>query len=67
MILARITKALRNQNWRYGKWPDGEELYDLRKDPQEKSNLAHGKGHKERLEGFRRVLASKQKLFEANP
>ena len=63
----KLGYALRNQNWRYGKWPDGEELYDLRKDPQEKSNLAHGKGHKERLEGFRRVLASKQKLFEANP
>jgi iduronate 2-sulfatase len=63
----KLGYALRNQNWRYGKWPDGEELYDLRKDPQEKSNLAHGKGHNERLEGFRRVLASKQKLFEANP
>lgn len=53
--------ALRNQRWRYGKWPDGEELYNLRVDPEEKRNLA-GKPHvAERLEQFRKLLAEKQK------
>lgn len=54
--------ALRNQRWRYGKWPDGEELYNLTKDPEEKNNLA-GKEHlKERLEEFREALRTRQKL-----
>ena len=55
--------ALRNQNWRYGKWPDGEELYNLRTDPQEKNNLAKKDHLRERLEDFRDILAEKQKLF----
>ena len=58
--------ALRNQNWRYGKWPDGEELYNLRTDPQEKNNLAQKNHLKERLQGFREILAEKQNLFEKN-
>ncbi len=58
--------ALRNQNWRYGKWPDGEELYNLRTDPQEKNNLAQKDHLKERLEDFRDILAEKQNLFEKN-
>jgi hypothetical protein len=32
--------ALRNQGWRYAKWPDGEKLYNLTLDPEEKNNLA---------------------------
>jgi hypothetical protein len=55
---------LRNQNWRYGKWPDGEELYNLRNDPQEKNNLAQKDHIKERLEEFRSILQEKQKLIE---
>ena len=58
--------ALRNQNWRYGKWPDGEELYNLRLDPQEQNNLAQKEHLKERLEDFRDILAEKQKLFGKN-
>ncbi len=58
--------ALRNQNWRYGKWPDGEELYNLRIDPQEKNNLAQKDHLKERLQDFREILAEKQNLFEKN-
>ncbi len=58
--------ALRNQNWRYGKWPDGEELYNLRTDPQEKNNLAQKDHLKERLQDFREILAEKQNLFEKN-
>ncbi len=69
-VVTRGTKnlgyALRNQNWRYGKWPDGEELYNLRTDPQEKNNLAQKDHLKERLEDFRDILAEKQNLFEKN-
>ena len=56
--------ALRNQNWRYGKWPDGEELYNLRSDPQEKNNLAQKDHLKQRLLEFRKILAEKQENFE---
>ena len=58
--------ALRNQNWRYGKWPDGEELYNLRTDPQEKNNLAQKDHLKERLKDFSDILAEKQNLFGKN-
>jgi arylsulfatase A-like enzyme len=53
--------ALRNQRWRYGKWPDGEELYDLTADPKEKHNLASQSGLQKRLVAFRELLAEKQK------
>jgi len=52
--------ALRNQRWRYGKWPDGEELYNLVNDPQEKHNLAGVEKSKERLAEFRAHLKKKQ-------
>jgi arylsulfatase A-like enzyme len=52
--------ALRNQKWRYGKWPDGEELYNLTVDPEEKNNLATRENLKHRLEEFRRVLKIRQ-------
>jgi len=56
----KLGYALRNQRWRYGKWPDGEELYNLANDPQEKNNLA-GKPHvAERLEELRAALKQKQ-------
>ncbi len=48
--------ALRNQRWRYGKWPDGEELYNLINDPEEKNNLVKKEGLEHRLGEFRRVL-----------
>ncbi|MGI9244274.1 MAG: sulfatase-like hydrolase/transferase [Verrucomicrobiales bacterium] len=53
--------ALRNQRWRYGKWPDGEELYNLTLDPTEKRNLAGMKNTEARLLEFRRVLAQRQR------
>jgi arylsulfatase A-like enzyme len=53
--------ALRNQRWRYGKWPDGEELYNLSNDPEEKHNLAANGNQVERLQEFRKLLAAKQK------
>ncbi|MCP4816824.1 MAG: sulfatase-like hydrolase/transferase, partial [Planctomycetaceae bacterium] len=53
--------ALRNQRWRYGKWPDGEELYNLTNDPQEKRNLAGKPQVAEQLKKLREVLSGKQK------
>ena len=52
--------ALRNQRWRYGKWPDGEELYNLTNDPEEKNNLVKKRGLEHRLGAFRRVLKIRQ-------
>jgi len=51
--------ALRNQKWRYGKWPDGEELYNLTNDPEEKNNLADREQVEERLIEFREILKSR--------
>ena len=53
--------ALRNQRWRYGKWPDGEELYNLTNDPQEKRNLAGKPAFAERLKTFRAALVVKRR------
>ncbi len=54
--------AVRNQNWRYGKWPGGEELYALRNDPHERINLAIDPQYAEHLSELREVLAAKQQL-----
>ena len=62
---AKLGYAVRNQRWRYGKWPDGEELYNLTHDPDEKHNLA-GRPHvAERLTELRAVLAEKQQQAAA--
>ena len=52
--------ALRNQRWRYAKWPDGEELYNLVNDPQEKINLAGKANQHDRLDEFRALLKAKR-------
>jgi iduronate 2-sulfatase len=62
----KLGYALRNQRWRYGKWPDGEELYNLTADPHEKHNLAGKANQTERLTEFRKALAEKQKAAAAN-
>ena len=56
----KLGYALRNQRWRYGQWPDGEELYNLDRDPEEKINLAEREHVAERLEEFRKILADKR-------
>ena len=43
-----------------GKWPDGEELYNLSNDPQEKRNLAALPQVSDRLQEFRGILESVQ-------
>ena len=62
----KLGYALRNQRWRYGKWPDGEELYNLSNDPEEKRNLA-GKEHvADRLREMRDALAERQAQAVSN-
>jgi iduronate 2-sulfatase len=56
--------AIRNQKWRYGKWPDGEELYDLTKDPHERHNLLKNPEYRSQLSSMRKVLVEKQKLAQ---
>lgn len=56
----KLGYALRNQRWRYGQWPDGEELYNLTRDPEEKNNLARREDQKQRLEEFRKLLTDRQ-------
>lgn len=56
----KLGYALRNQRWRYGLWPDGEELYNLTQDPEEKNNLARKKDQLVRLNEFRALLDRKQ-------
>jgi len=60
----KLGYALRDQNWRYAKWPDGEELYDLTRDPREKNNLAGEEQVTQQLEQFRGVLKKKQASAE---
>lgn len=41
----KLGKAVRTDRWRYAKWPDGEELYDLKNDLAEQHNLATSEKH----------------------
>lgn len=52
--------AIRNQQWRYGKWPDGEELYNFTNGSQEKNNLARNFDQKLRLNELRNLLKAKR-------
>ncbi|MDG1991532.1 MAG: hypothetical protein P8J43_03595, partial [Pirellulales bacterium] len=63
----KLGYAVRNQNWRYSKWPDGEELYNLNNDPEEKKNLVSFSHVAERLAEFRMILQNKQKQFVDSP
>ena len=45
-----LGQAIRTDRWRYARWPDGEELYDLKNDPAEHTNLA-------RVEEFAETLS----------
>ncbi|MBK1876501.1 sulfatase [Pelagicoccus mobilis] len=61
-----LGKAVRTQRWRYSKWIDGEELYDLENDFHEHKNLANSpeyapvmKAMRYRLEIMEAFAASK--------
>lgn len=54
--------AISDQQWRYGRWPNGEELYDLRTDPHERVNLAHQPNSANKLSEIRKALAARQEL-----
>ncbi len=41
----KLGKAIRTDRWRYARWPDGEELYDLENDIAEHHNLATSAEH----------------------
>ena len=56
----KLGYALRNQRWRHGKWPDGEELYNLTVDPDEKNNLANKEHVQDRLKEMRDLLSKRQ-------
>lgn len=52
----QLGKAIRTQDWRYAKWPDGEELYHLKEDPQEHRNLARDPERQVLMKTFRAML-----------
>jgi len=52
-----LGKAIRTQRWRYTRWPDGEELYDLDNDIAEHHNLANSPEHAKTMAAMRTHLA----------
>lgn len=56
-----LGKAIRTDRWRYSKWVDGEELYDLHQDPEEHHNLANLESHSKILGMVRNLLKDKQR------
>ncbi len=69
-----LGKATRSQRWRYARWPDGEELYDLQNDPHEHHNLANSSENDDALTTMRAHLAkaeakarSKRQATTADP
>jgi iduronate 2-sulfatase len=55
-----LGRSLRTERWRYTLWPDGsQELYDHRRDPDERRNLAAEAGQAATLAGLRAQLAQR--------
>jgi iduronate 2-sulfatase len=52
----QLGKAIRTQDWRYALWPNGEELYHLKEDLLEHTNLANDPAHRTVLEDMRARL-----------
>jgi iduronate 2-sulfatase len=53
----KLGKAIRTDRWRYARWPDGEELYDLKNDLAEHHNLATSEKHAATVAAMRANLA----------
>jgi iduronate 2-sulfatase len=55
-------ESVSTPRWRYSQWGgQGEELYDLRNDPNEFTNLALNAAHKNQLEKMRGILSETRK------
>jgi len=59
---SKLGKALRTKRWRYAKWVDGEELYDLNNDVEEHHNLAKSAEHASVLGIMRAHLSHIEKM-----
>ncbi len=61
---------LRDDRWAYLQYGEdasrGIELYDMRRDPQQYTNLAHSPQHQSVVEDFKRTLAEKLKTVRTN-
>lgn len=55
----KLGRAIRNADFRYTEWPDGEEYYDLRNDPGELNNLAKNPEFKSQLKQARGILKAR--------
>ncbi|MDG2219848.1 MAG: sulfatase [Rubripirellula sp.] len=54
---SKIGKAIRTNQWHYTSWPDGsEELYDLKTDPHEDTNLVNASKHLQTVKSMRQLL-----------
>lgn len=55
----QLGRSIRTKRWRYAEWGDEEkcELYDLRSDPCEYTNLAENPGYRPQRQEMRRLLA----------
>ncbi|MGI9472404.1 MAG: sulfatase [Rubripirellula sp.] len=52
----KLGKAIRHAQWRYARWPVGEELYNLQADPEEHVNLVNDPNHAKVLGTLRSML-----------
>lgn len=57
---ADLGKAIRTDRWRYTRWPNDEELYDLKKDSTEDRNLVNSAAHFDTLKQMRKHLKRAQ-------